>query len=199
MPGSPDRNTTCFDRIVEPLEAEFRDPLVLETVADETFGAGRDDDAIRPGEDLEPRGQVGSLAGDVALGLVASTYDVGDHHKPGGDADADLRRGTAERGELADCLDRRQGGKDRSFRVILIGARVAEINQSAIAHVVGDKAAKPGNRLGDRAVVRTDELTKFFRIELGRQRGRSNQIVKQDCQLPAFGERRPRRFSRRRR
>ena len=43
--------------------------------------------------------------------------------------------------------------------------RVAEINQHAVAHVLGDKAIEPGDDLGDGAVIGGDDLAQILGIE----------------------------------
>jgi hypothetical protein len=46
-----------------------------------------------------------------------------------------------------------------------VRSRVAEIDEYAVAHVLGDKAIEPGDGLGDRAVIRGDDLAQILRIE----------------------------------
>jgi hypothetical protein len=53
-----------------------------------------------------------------------------------------------------------------------MGLRIAEIDQDTVAHVLGDKAVKPGDGLGDRAVVVADQLAQILRVMTGRERGR---------------------------
>jgi len=65
--------------------------------------------------------------------------------------------------------------------------RVAEIDENAVAHVFGDKAVEPGNDLGDRAVIRADDLAQILGIEPRRERGRADKIAEHHRQLPAFG------------
>jgi hypothetical protein len=65
--------------------------------------------------------------------------------------------------------------------------RIAEINQYAIAHVVGDKAVEPGNNFGYSVVICGDDLAQIFGIEPRRKRGRADQIAEHHRQLSAFG------------
>ena len=65
--------------------------------------------------------------------------------------------------------------------------RIAEINQYAIAHVVGDKAVEPGDNFGYSVVICGDDLAQIFGIEPRRKRGRADQIAEHHRQLSAFG------------
>src|SRR6266567_7389218 len=65
--------------------------------------------------------------------------------------------------------------------------RVAEVDQHAVAHVLGDKAIEAADRLADRAVVVADQLPQILRVMTGRERGRANQVAEHHRQLPAFG------------
>ncbi len=71
-------------------------------------------------------------------------------------------------------LDHRQPGAHRTFGIVLMRLRVAEIDQHAITHVFSDKAFKATNRLANRAVVIPDQLAQILRVMTGRQRGRAD-------------------------
>ena len=87
----------------------------------------------------------------------------------------------------ADRVDHRQPGADRPLGIVLMRLRVAEIDQHAVAHVLGDKAVEAGDDLGDGAVIGADQLAQILRVEPGRQRGRADQIAEHHRQLPALG------------
>jgi len=61
---------------------------------------------------------------------------------------------------------------------------IAEINQHAVAHVLGDKTAEAADRVGDTAMVDADDLAQILGIEARGQRRRTNQIAEHDGQLP---------------
>jgi hypothetical protein len=61
---------------------------------------------------------------------------------------------------------------------------IAEINQHAVAHILGDKTAKAANGVGDAAVVGTDDLAQILGIEARRQRRRADQVAEHHRQLP---------------
>ena len=58
-----------------------------------------------------------------------------------------------------------QPGPDRPLGIVLMRLRVAEIDQHAVAHVLGDKAVEPGDDLGDGAVIGADDLAQILGIE----------------------------------
>jgi hypothetical protein len=65
--------------------------------------------------------------------------------------------------------------RTRALRVVLVGPRIAEISEHAIAHVLGDKPTGAFDDLGDRAMVGADYLAQILGVEPGRQRGRADQ------------------------
>jgi hypothetical protein len=87
-------------------------------------------------------------------------------------------------GEPAGRLDDREPGAGRALGVILMRLGVAEIDQHAIAHILGDKAAKAADGVGDTAMVGADDLAQVLGIKAGRQRRRTNQIAEHHRQLP---------------
>jgi hypothetical protein len=68
-----------------------------------------------------------------------------------------------------------------------MGMRIAEIDQHAVAHILGDKAAGPADRVGNAAVISADHLAQILGIEAHRQRCRADQIAEHDRQLPSLG------------
>jgi len=43
--------------------------------------------------------------------------------------------------------------------------RIAEIDQNAVTHILGDKAGEAGDRVGDAAVIGADDLAQILGIE----------------------------------
>ena len=64
---------------------------------------------------------------------------------------------------------------------------IAEINEHAVAHVLGYEALEPRDRFGDALVIGADHGTQIFGIELGRERGRANEVGEHHSQLTALG------------
>jgi hypothetical protein len=91
------------------------------------------------------------------------------------------------RRQSANRLDHRQPGAHRPLGIVLMRLRIAEIDQDAVAHVLGDKAGEAADRVGDGAVVVADQLAQILGVMTGRQRRRADQIAEHHGQLPAFG------------
>ena len=79
------------DRLGEALGLDRAEVGALEQAADEPARAGGDDDAVRLGQPLQPRGQVRGLADDRLLPRGAAAEQVADDDQPGRDADPDAR------------------------------------------------------------------------------------------------------------
>jgi hypothetical protein len=54
---------------------------------------------------------------------------------------------------------------DRPFGIILMGSRVAEIDQYGVAHKAGDETIEPRNDPGDGVVITGDDLAQVFGIK----------------------------------
>ena len=67
---------------------------------------------------------------------------IADHDQPGGDADPHLQIRASTPAERPTASITRQPGADRPLGIILVGLRVAEIDQHPVAHVLGDKAVE---------------------------------------------------------
>jgi len=86
-------------------------------------------------------------------------------------------------GEPADRVDDRQPGTSRAFGVILMRLGIAEMDQHAVAHILGDKAAKAADGVGDAAMVGADNLAQVLGIKARGQRRRADQIAEHHGQL----------------
>ena len=75
-------------RTCNALQAHRSEVLKLEEIAEQPPRALGDDDCVRLGDRLQPRGEVRGLADAAALLRLARSDDVPDHHQVGGDADA---------------------------------------------------------------------------------------------------------------
>ena len=84
-------------------------------------------------------------------------------------------------------LDERKAGAHRPLGIVLVRLRVAEIDQHAVAHVLGDKAVEAADRLGDAAVIGADHLAQVLGIEPRRERRRADEVAEHHRQLPALG------------
>ena len=71
-----------------------------------------------------------------------------------------------------------------------MGARVAEIDEDAVAHVLRDKAVVAPDRGTAPVLIRRDHIAQIFGVHPGRECGRSHQVAKHHGQLAALGLRR---------
>src|SRR5262245_27564523 len=67
-----------------------------------------------------------------------------------------------------------------------MGARITEVDQQAIAQILGDVAVKALDHLGTRRLIRQDQVAQLFRIQLAGQRRRVDQIAEQHRELAAL-------------
>src|SRR5688572_20107449 len=63
---------------------------------------------------------------------------------------------------------------------------VAEIDQDAIAEVLGHMSLEALDHYGDARLVRVHHFAQVLRIEAGREFGRSDQVAEQERKLPPF-------------
>jgi hypothetical protein len=88
---------------------------------------------------------------------------------------------------LSDRFDERQSRPYRALGIILVGLRIAEINEHPVAHILGNKPVEPGDRLRDASVVGPDQRTQVLGVELGRERGRAGEVGEHHSQLATLG------------
>ena len=173
------------DRLLETLQRGRCDGFVVETIAGEPPCRCVDHDRIRRRRRLQARGEVRRFADDVALLRLAGADQLTDHNQAGGDADPHLMLGKS----LRDSFDQRERGAHGIFGVGFVRFRITEIDQHAIAHIFGDIAAEASDDVGRAFVISGDDLAQIFRIELGGQRRRADQIAKHHGELAALGRR----------
>ena len=85
-----------------------------------------DDKHIRPGQGLQPGGEVRGLADDAALLCGTLADQIADHGDPGGDAEAHLQ--ILLRRQSTDRLDHCEAGAHRPFGIVLMRSGIAEID-----------------------------------------------------------------------
>jgi hypothetical protein len=85
-----------------------------------------------------------------------------------------------------------QPGPHRPLGVILMGVRVAEVDEQPVAEVLRDMPLIAGDHLGAGVLVGPHHLPPRFRVELAGQHRRVYQITEQHRELAAFGLRRTR-------
>src|SRR5690606_3076629 len=133
-------------------------------------------------------GQVGRDPGQEP-GLAAALADNG---QPGGDAYASLdrSRGSAPGvgADLVDGLEDLQRGKHGAFGIVLVGHRVAEVHQGAVAEILVYPAAVAVDDARAVVVKCADQALQFFRIEHARQVCRADHVTEHDGQVAALTE-----------
>ncbi len=70
---------------------------------------------------------------------------------------------------------------------MLVGPRIAEIGEHAVAHVLGDKPAAAPDHLGNAAMIGADHRAQILRVEPRRECRRADKIAEHHRQLPPFG------------
>ena len=97
---------------------------------------------------------------------------------------------SGERGvERHQRIHDRQASADRPFRVILARGGPAEVDEHAVAEVLGDVPVEPSDHLVDHLIVGADDLTHFFGIEARAQLRRADEIAEEHGQLAALADR----------
>ena len=152
-------------RRAQALELDGAQIRVLEQTAGQPPRARRDHHRARLGQGLQPRREVRRLA-DHRLFLRGALADqIADDHQPGGDADPHLqwrRRGGVEPGHR---LDQRQPGPHRALGIVLVGPRIAEIGEHAVAHILRDKPAGAFDNRGATSVVDADHRAQVLCVK----------------------------------
>ena len=153
---------------LRPEIGEFEQP------ADLPARAVGDDNRVRLREPLHAGGQVRGLADDPTLLRDAPT-PIRSPTTTSPVAMPIRTRKVTRPERRRNRRDHREPGAHRSLGIVLMGLRIAEIDQHPVAHVFRDKAVKAADRIGDRAVIGADELAQILGIESRRERGRADE------------------------
>ena len=62
-------------------------------------------------------------------------------------------------------VDNAQPRANRPLGVVLVRLQVAEISEHPVAHIFGDKSVEPDDRLGDGAVISSEDVAEVFWID----------------------------------
>jgi hypothetical protein len=161
-----------------------------EVRVDQLLGDVADHHRARVGDLLDPRCEIGHQADDrVPLGDGAVVAQVADHDAAGVDPDPDLECHTEPVAQLctgvAQCHDEVQAGEYRSPGVVLVGGRVAEAGEDAVAGVVHQGAAVPADGLPGRRAVDGEQVAQLLGLDLlGQRRGADQVGEEQGHQCP---------------
>ncbi len=171
----------------KPLISTAPEILVVEQPAGQPPRARCDHHRPRLGQRLQPRREVRRLADHRLLLRRALADQIADDDEPGGDPDPHLQPHLGRGVEPRHRLDHAERGPHRPLGVVLVGPRIAEIGEHAVAHVLGDKPAGALDDRGDAAVIGAEDRAQILRVEPRRQRRRADQIAEHHGQLPPLG------------
>ena len=154
--------------------------------AQQAMGAGGDQHLVGLGMALHPRGQGGRFTDRHARSAGVAVAQVGaDHHRPGGDGDAQLQR--LRRGNRLDRVEQLQATGHRATGVVLMRARPAEVHRQPVAQVLRDHALVVRHHLGAGLLVGLHQRAQVFRVQPLRQRGRADHVAAQHGELATLG------------
>ena len=183
---APDLNR--FGDAFERMRAE---PLAGKDVADEIVRSGADQNGVGTGEALQTGGEVGRVADDRLLARGAFADRLADHHEPARDTDAHGEAGPVAAGypgvERRHRFEDREASANRALGVLLLRVRVAEINEDAIAHELGDVAIETPDSFAHRLLIGADHIAHVLGIEPRREVGRIRQVAEHHGQVAALG------------
>ena len=168
-----------------PLTSTGAEIAVLEEIAEQPARARSDDHGVWLSQGLQPSGKVRRFTDDRLLLRRTLANQVADDHQSGSDPDPRLEFDGFDI-EATDSVDGAQTRPDCPLGIVLMRARVAKIDQDAVAHVPGDEAVEPGDHLSDGAVIRGDDLAQILGIETRRESGRADQIAEHHRKLPTL-------------
>jgi hypothetical protein len=89
---------------------------------------------------------------------------ITDNDQPGGDPDARLQLDRFDF-QAGDGIDDIKPSADRALGIVLMRSRIAEIDEHAVAHVLGDKTIEVSHDISDSAVISGDHLAQILGIE----------------------------------
>ena len=156
--GTGSANPFSFDR------AEVAQ---LEQPADQPLRARRDHDRVRLRHRLQAGREVRGFADDRRAPALARADQIADHDQAGGDADADLQAHPSAR-EPPDGVNQREAGPHCPLGIVLVRLRIAEIDEHAVAHILGHKALEATDLLGHAGVIRPEHLAQILGVKSDR-------------------------------
>jgi hypothetical protein len=121
--------------------------------ADQPARGGRDHHGAGVGQGLQSRRQVRRLPDHRLLLRGAFADQFADHDEAGGDPDANLQLADGWHVEPSDRGNDVEAGAHGPLGIVFVSARMAEIDEHAVAHVFGDETIEAANRFGDRGGI----------------------------------------------
>ena len=171
-----------LDDALQGLLAEVR---VLECPARQPMGRVGDDDLVGARHPLNTCGEVRRFTHRELRYRGVTGTGLADDHRTGGNANAHLQRVRCL--DFLDRLDNLQPGAYRPLGVILVCRRPAKIDHQPIAQILGDMARVAPDHHPASLLVGLHQAAQVLRIKPLRQRCRTDQIAKHDCDLATLG------------
>ena len=176
-----------FDRLGVAFEIMSPKVAELEQLADQPPRGRSDHDHAGFRQALDPIGEVRRIAHDGSFLRHPGTDQFAHDHRAGRYSHSRRQRLATGRAQLTDRGQHVEAGAHRPFRVVLMGARIAEINQQAIAQEPREKAVIGRQYGGTGFLIGADDCMHFFRIEARGERGRADKVAEHHRQLAALG------------
>ena len=169
----------------DALEVLCPEVLKLEQIAEKPSRALGDDDHVRLGDPLQTRRKVRRLADDAALLRLTRSDQVADDDQARGNTDPCLQgNGRLERAHRRDHF---QPCPHRPLGVVLMGLRIAEVDEHAVAHVFGHEAVEAAHGLGDAFLIGRNDLAQVLRVHAGGECRRADKVREHHRDLAALG------------
>ena len=129
--------------------------------------------------------EVRRLADDAALLRRTRSDQIADYDQASGDADAGLQWNTGL--QPAHRLDQLQPRPYRPLGIVLMGLRIAEVDEHAVAHVLRHEPAEALDGLGDALLIGRNDLAQVLRVHARGERRRTDEVREHHCDLAALG------------
>ena len=85
------------------------------------------------------------------------------------------------------ACDQLQPRPHRSLGVVLMGLRIAEVHEHAVAHVLRDEPAEAAHGLGDALLIGRNDLAQVLRVHAGGECRRTDEVREHHRDLAALG------------
>ena len=137
---------------------------------------------------MDASGNVRRFA-ECKLFVPCWTANLADHDRTGVNADADreLLRWIEPRVQRREPVQHLQARVHGSPRVVFVRDGVAEVDEQAVAEVLGDVALEFVNGLTGGVLISANEFDELFGIETIGERGRADEVAEHHRQLTAVG------------
>ena len=129
-----------------PLESLRSEIMVIERAAGQAPGRIRNHNGIGGCKRLQSRGEVRRLSDGDALMRRTFADQLADHYRTGRDADPKLWEARRGAPYGASRLDQREPRENGPYRCVFVGLWIAKIDQSTVAHILGDRTTEPSHR-----------------------------------------------------